>query len=143
VNFSAVRIECAWLKGTKDDNTAEAQTMTQHHTAHVEPTIRSAFSVPALRRRAAAHPMALFSMVATVAILSVSAPWQVVGLQSAPAQAAPRGADLDERQTPARSEIDLACEGQVWGRETPGCLLAIAKDGGKDIPARIRTISGA
>lgn len=117
--------------------------MTQHQAAAAAPTFLSAISVPVLRRRVADHPMTLFSVVAAVAILSVSQPWQAVGAMPAPGATGPRGTDIIERQKPARSEIDLACEGQVWGAETPGCLLAIAKDGGKEISARIRTISGA
>ena len=116
--------------------------MTQHQATFAETKIHPAISVPALRRRAADHPMTLFSVVATVAMLSISQPWQAGIMLSVPASAAPRGADAVERE-PVRSEIDLACEGQVWGGETPVCLLAIAKDGGKVIPARIRTISGA
>ncbi len=116
--------------------------MTQHPAAYAEATPRSAVSIPALRRRAAEHPMALFSVVAAVAILSVAAPWQVANTLTGPGAAMPRGSSVVPEK-PVRSEIDLACEGQVWGSETPGCLLAIAKDGGKDMPARIRTISGA
>ncbi|MBS4017553.1 MAG: hypothetical protein KGZ68_04880 [Dechloromonas sp.] len=117
--------------------------MTQHQAAYADaPKRSSTLSVPALRRRAAEHPMALFSVVATVAVLSVSAPWQAASGILAPAAAAPRSEPVVPSK-PARSEIDLACEGQVWGRETTNCLLAIAKDGGKDLPARIRTISGA
>jgi hypothetical protein len=116
--------------------------MTQHQTASAENSIRSAASIPALRRRASEHPMALFSVVATVAILSVSAPWQIASTLLVPETAAPHG-DAIVPAKPVRSEIELACEGQVWGSETTNCLLAIVKDGGKDVPARIRTISGA
>lgn len=116
--------------------------MTQHQAASAEIAIRSAASIPALRRRASEHPMALFSVVATVAILSISAPWQVAGTLLLPAAVTPRGEPVMPAK-PVRTEIDLACEGQVWGSETTNCLLAIAKDGGKDVPARIRTISGA
>ena len=117
--------------------------MTQHHAATAEPTIRSTISGPALRRRAAEHPMALFSVVATVAILSIATPWQAAGALLPVAPQATRDMDPVEHRKPVRSEIDLACDGQVWGRETPVCLLAIARDGGKELPARIRTISGA
>ncbi len=117
--------------------------MTQHQAAGTEATTGlSTISIPAMRRRATEHPMALFTVVATVAVLSVSAPWQAASAFLAPDAVAPR-AEPAAPAKPVRSEIDLACEGQVWGRETPNCLLAIAKDGGKDAPARIRTISGA
>lgn len=129
-------------EGTKE-NIIEVLTMTPHQTATVETTIRSTISVPVLRRRAAEHPMGLFSIAAAVAILSISMPWPNDATASASAPVVTRGADAVERQRPAKSEIDLACEGQAWGYETPSCLLAIAKDGGKDISARIRTISGA
>lgn len=124
-------------------STIEAKTMTQHQAATDQTTFRSTISIPVLRRRAAEHPMGMFSIAATVAILSISMPWPNAATASASAPVVTRGADAVERQRPARSEIDLACEGQVWGAETPGCLLAIAKDGGKEISARIRTISGA
>lgn len=117
--------------------------MTQHQTATAETSLRPTISVPMLRRRADEHPMGMFSIAAIVAILSISMPWPNAATASATGPVVTRGADAVERQRPARSEIDLACEGQVWGRETPTCLLAIAKDGGKDISARIRTISGA
>lgn len=117
--------------------------MTQHQAASSEAATRaSAISITTMRRRAAEHPMALFTVVATVAVLSVSAPWQTASAFMAPDAEAPR-VEPAAPAKPVRSEIDLACEGQPWGRETTNCLLAIAKDGGKDVPARIRTISGA
>jgi hypothetical protein len=131
------------LEEDTNENIIEVQTMTQHQAVTAEPTFRSAISVPVLRRRAAAHPMGLFSVAATVAILSIAMPWPGASLPAASEPASSRGADAIKSPKPIRSEIDLACEGQVWGRETPTCLLAIAKDGGKDISARIRTISGA
>jgi hypothetical protein len=117
--------------------------MTQHQTPAIEPASGSSISVPALRSRASKHPMALFSVVAAVALLSISAPWQAIDLSMPSGASNSRDAGSEEAQKPARSEIELACDGQVWGSETPLCLLAIAKDGGKDVPARIRTISGA
>jgi hypothetical protein len=131
------------LQGINVQNNTEAMTMTQHQAIHAQPAILAALSVPALRRRAADHPMGLFSVAATVAILSIATPWQTTGMSPVAAPVAPHGADAGDDRKPVRSEIDLACDGQVWGRETPVCLLAIARDGGKELPARIRTISGA
>ncbi len=130
------------LEGINVQNNTEAMTMTQHQAIHARPAILAALSVPALRRRAADHPMGLFSVAATVAILSISMPWPAASLSPA-AVDVPRAVDADKDLTPVRSEIDLACDGQAWGSETPVCLLAIARDGGKELPARIRTISGA
>ncbi|RST84677.1 hypothetical protein EJC49_19595 [Aquibium carbonis] len=131
------------FQGISVQNKTEATTMTQNQAIHAQPATLAALSVPALRRRAAEHPMGLFSVVATVAILSIATPWQAAGPSPAAAPVAPRGAAGDDERKPVRSEIDLACDGQVWGRETPVCLLAIAREGGKEFPARIRTISGA
>ncbi len=116
--------------------------MTQHPS-----TPQSAFppvaALGGLRRRAADHPMGLFAIAATVAILSVSVPLRTadVSVPLVPQPVEREGAV--HRPVQPMTEIDLACSGQAWGSEDADCLVAIAKDGGKDAPARIRTISGA
>jgi hypothetical protein len=116
--------------------------MTQHPIAQ-QAAFAPAATLGALRRRAADHPMGLFAIAATVALLSVTVPLRTadVAVPQQPQVGEREGAT--ERPVQPMTEIDLACSGQVWGSEDADCLVAIAKDGGKDAPARIRTISGA
>ncbi|MFC3644282.1 hypothetical protein [Aquibium oceanicum] len=103
-----------------------------------------AFALGRLRRGAARRPMGLFAAVSTAALASILVP-----LTGAVALSPAGQRTQEQRLTPAAeermpaSEIDVACSGQSWGNETTKCLVAISKDGGKTISARIRTISGA
>lgn len=108
------------------------------------------FPEVALRRRAADHPMGFFAIATAGALLSISVvsynatPEAVAQLRIQPAQTSDVAAASqkgDRLQPLTRTE--RACEGQTWGSENAECLVAIAKDGGKNNLARIRTISGA
>lgn len=110
-------------------------------TAHTEPD-PSRFSLGALRARASHHPMGLFAIAAVVTAVSISMPSArtILVVQAQMAEADLPAAAFDEPR-PA-SEVETACTGQAWGTESLKCLVAIAKDGGKESSARIRTISG-
>ena len=103
-----------------------------------------AFALGRLRSGAARHPMGMFAVVATAALASIMVPLSGAVALSPAGQGMQeqRVAPATEETVPA-SEIDVACSGQSWGNETTKCLVAISKDGGKTISARIRTISGA
>jgi hypothetical protein len=100
-------------------------------------------SLTTLRRRAAEHPMGLFAIAATVAILSVTVPLRTADVVVPQPPQAEEHEGATDRPVQPMTEIEFACSGQVWGSENVDCLVAIAKEGGKDVPARIRTISGA
>ncbi len=107
-------------------------------------TARSTFSLTSLRSRAARHPMGLFAVAALVTAVSISMPSaRALSVTPAPVPASQAVAPAVEIDAPRpATEVDSACSGQAWGMETEKCLVAIAKDGGKDGSARIRTISG-
>ena len=128
---------------------SEALQMTREQDMMDSPTKAAApgdraYSLGRLRRGASRHPMGMFAAVATAALASIMLP-----LTSAVALSPSGTGTQEQRIAPAEdgmmpaSEIDLACSGQSWGNETTKCLVAISKDGGKTISARIRTISGA
>lgn len=143
VNFSAFARLGACFSEDLNKNKTEARTMTPQQFANAETSFPSAISLPALRKGASRHPMALFAIAATVAILSISVPSRTLDAGSATPPVVEQTESIDEMPLLPKTEVELACEGQIWGSETQTCLMAIAKDGGKDQPARIRTISGA
>lgn len=108
-------------------------------TAHTEPD-PSRFSLGALRTRASHHPMGLFAIAVLFTAVSISMP-SASAILVVQAPMAEAGLSAFDEQEPA-SEVETACTGQAWGTESMKCLVAIAKDGGKESSARIRTISG-
>jgi hypothetical protein len=100
-----------------------------------------------LRQRSADHPMAMFAFAATIALSSMallptSGPvlasfHQPVAVAALQAQSTERTARLPERKS------DAACQGQVWGAESEGCLAEIAKESGKSEGFRVRKLASA
>jgi hypothetical protein len=100
-----------------------------------------------LRQRSADHPMAMFSLVATVALSSMaflptSGPvlasfHEPVAIAQVQAETTEKTARLPERKT------DTACEGQVWGAESETCLAEIARESGKSEGFRVRKLAAA
>jgi hypothetical protein len=100
----------------------------------------------ALRERSADHPMIMFFMVVATAFIAMAlVPPSGAALSSLRiSEAAKTGpAATGTLKTVGLSEIEIACQGQAWGDEGPGCLATIAKDSGRPDGHRVRVIAGA
>lgn len=100
----------------------------------------------ALRQRAADHPMIMFFVVAAAAFTAMAmvppagAAFSTLGAAKPVVQTQ---AGAEEQQNVGLSDIDIACNGQVWGAQTPECLATIAKESGRADGRAIRVIAGA
>lgn len=98
-----------------------------------------------IRQRSADHPMAMFSVVATVALSSMaflptSGPvlasfHEPVAIAQVQGETTEKTARLPERKS------DSACQGQVWGAESETCLAEIARESGKSEGFRVRKLA--
>lgn len=100
----------------------------------------------ALRQRASDHPMAMFMLIGSCAVISmVAAPASGPAFASLnpPAnvvQGAPTTLKTARLPEP---EINFACKGQSWGAESVVCLRAIAEQSGQHRARAIRMIANA
>ena len=100
----------------------------------------------ALRQRASDHPMAMFMLIGTCAVISM-----VVAPAAGPAFASldPPANVVEGAATTLKTarlpepEIDFACKGQNWGAENAECLRAIAEQSGQHRPRAVRMIANA
>lgn len=99
-----------------------------------------------LRQRSADHPMAMFSIVAAVALTTMAfAPTSgpVLASFNEPAKIVDGVHTTDKTSRLPQSETDLACRGQAWGAESDTCLAQIAKDSGKSDHFKVRKLAAA
>ena len=112
-----------------------------------EPRDRKRF-IPrlSLRQRSAEHPMAMFSIVAAMALTTMAfSPSSGPALASfnEPAKVA-RGEQTTEKTSRLpQSAADAACQGQSWGAESDSCLAEIAREAGKTENFRVRKLAAA
>ena len=108
------------------------------------------FPKVALRQRSADHPMIMFFLVAAAAFTAMAvvppsgaafASFGVTAAASAPAVKSE--AEVDAPKNVGLSEIEIACNGQVWGAESAECLAMIAKESGRTGGRNVRVIAGA
>ena len=105
----------------------------------------------ALRQRSADHPMIMFFLVAAAAFtaMAVVPPSGVAFASFGVAEAAsapvvkPAAAEIDTPKNVGLSEIEIACNGQVWGAESAECLAMIAKESGRTDGHMVWVIAGA
>lgn len=116
-------------------------------------TIRDLHAAPAgnrmprlaLRRRSAEHPMAMFSIITGVALLTMAfVPNSGPSLSTlgAPAPVAATRTTAKNTELPIRV-TDAACAGQAWGEEDDNCLASIAHESGKSDRVRVRRLASA
>jgi hypothetical protein len=112
---------------------------------HLQPRERC-FPVLELRRRTSDHPMVMFAVIVAAAFASMAlVPTSGAAFASVGGSTpfAPRTSS--EPYTTAKadrlSRIDIACTGQAWGAESEACLVAIARQAGKDEIVAIRVVA--
>ena len=112
-----------------------------------EPRDRKRFvSRLSLRRRSADHPMAMFSIVAAVALTTmafVPTSGPVLASFNEPAKITEGVQTTDKTSRLPHRETDIACRGQAWGAESETCIAQIAKEAGKDENFRVRKLAAA
>jgi len=84
----------------------------------------------ALRQRRSDHPMVMFVMLVSAAFVSMALMMPASGA-SLTVMGAPAKAASGSVAAAPKSEVQRACEGQAWGAQSEGCLMAIAKASGK------------
>ena len=112
---------------------------------HLQPRERS-FPALELRRRTSDHPMVMFAVIVAAAFASMAlVPTSGAAFASMGGSAtfAPRTSGEPETTAKADrlSRIDMACTGQAWGAESEACLVAIARQAGKDEIVGIRVVA--
>lgn len=97
----------------------------------------------ALRQRSNDHPVAMFSIAAAAALLSMA-----FIPTSGPALASfsqPAGHVDEVRTTTKTSRLPAkgidACQAQAWGSESGDCLVQIARESGKSESFRVRKLA--
>jgi hypothetical protein len=114
---------------------------------HLQPRERG-FPQLALRRRTSDHPLVMFAVIvatafAAMALVPSPGPaFASIGMSHVK-PAVLRGEPNTTTRTGrvALSQADIVCSGQAWGAENEECLLAIARESGRDDLRTIRLVS--
>jgi hypothetical protein len=111
----------------------------------LQPRERS-FPALQLRRRTSDHPMVMFAVIVAAAFASMAlVPTSGAAFASLGGSATFAPRTSGEPDTTAKAdrltELDIACTGQAWGAEGEACLVAIARQAGRNEIVAIRVVA--